>query len=51
MSGRPFTEQSNKTGIGRLAAAVVKVESNPFPAKLVQPVITMLERTTTGSTV
>ena len=34
-----------QTTIGRLAAAVVKVENNPFPAKLVQPVITMLERT------
>jgi carboxypeptidase PM20D1 len=33
------------TAIGSLAAAVVKVENNPFPAKLVQPVITMLERT------
>jgi carboxypeptidase PM20D1 len=33
------------TSIGRLAAAVVRVENNPFPAKLVEPVITMLERT------
>ena len=32
------------TTIGRLAAAVVKVEKSPFPAKIVPPTDTMLER-------
>lgn len=33
-----------RTPIGRLAAAVARVEDNPMPAKLVPPVDTMLER-------
>jgi len=33
-----------RTPIGRLAAAVARVEDNPLPAKLVPPVDTMLER-------
>ncbi|MCZ6831844.1 MAG: M20/M25/M40 family metallo-hydrolase [Gammaproteobacteria bacterium] len=32
------------TTIGRLAAAVVRVENNPFPAKIVPPIDTMLTR-------